>query len=49
MVEKVADDRVEMVCREDVLDAVLAAMISAHPYEEVAHHYYQAMTASERQ
>lgn len=48
-VEKVPEYRVEMVCTEEVLDAVLDAMIAAHPYEEVAHHYYRAMTASERQ
>ena len=36
-VEKVAEYKVEMVCRGDCLAAALAAMKSAHPYEEVAH------------
>lgn len=35
-VEKVAEYRVETVCEDEVVDAVLAAMRSAHPYEEPA-------------
>nr|WP_010131192.1 YqfO family protein [Microbulbifer agarilyticus] len=35
-VEQVAEYRVETVCADDVVDAVLAAMRRAHPYEEVA-------------
>ena len=35
-VEQVAEYRVETVCVDEVVDAVLAAMRSAHPYEEPA-------------
>ncbi|WGL17740.1 YqfO family protein [Microbulbifer bruguierae] len=35
-VEQVAEYRVETVCADEVVDAVLAAMRSAHPYEEPA-------------
>ena len=35
-VEQVAEYRVETVCADDVVDVVLAAMRSAHPYEEPA-------------
>ena len=35
-VEQVAEYRVETVCADEVVDAVLAAMCSAHPYEEPA-------------
>ncbi|MBB5213169.1 YqfO family protein [Microbulbifer hydrolyticus] len=35
-VETVAEYRVETVCADEVVDAVLAAMRSAHPYEEPA-------------
>ncbi|WP_160154196.1 YqfO family protein [Microbulbifer sp. ALW1] len=35
-VEQVAEYRVETVCADEVVDAVLAAIRSAHPYEEPA-------------
>ncbi|GAA5525751.1 GTP cyclohydrolase 1 type 2 homolog [Microbulbifer aestuariivivens] len=35
-VERVAEYRVEMVCADDLVDAALAAMRRAHPYEEPA-------------
>ena len=35
-VEKVAEYKVEMVCTQDRLKPVLAALKIAHPYEEVA-------------
>ena len=35
-VEQVVEYRVETVCADHVVDAVLAAMRSAHPYEEPA-------------
>ena len=35
-VEKVPEYRVETVCADDVVDAVLAAMRNTHPYEEPA-------------
>jgi hypothetical protein len=34
--ETLAEYRVEMVCDEKVVDAVVAAMLAAHPYEEPA-------------
>jgi dinuclear metal center YbgI/SA1388 family protein len=36
-VEQVAETRIEMVAAASLRDAVRAAMIDAHPYEEVAH------------
>ncbi len=35
-VEKVAEYKVEMVCSEDRLQPVIAALKATHPYEEVA-------------
>ena len=35
-VERVAEYRVEMICTDDVIDAVAAALRAAHPYEEPA-------------
>lgn len=32
----VTEYRVEMLCREEIIDAVLAALHDAHPYEEPA-------------
>ncbi len=39
-VEQVLEYRVEMVCAEDRVDAVIAALRAAHPYEEPAFHYW---------
>ncbi|SEA29487.1 YqfO family protein [Microbulbifer marinus] len=35
-VEQVAEYRVEMVCADELVDAALAALRAAHPYEEPA-------------
>lgn len=35
-VERVSEDRVEMICDADHLQAALAALRDAHPYEEPA-------------
>lgn len=36
VVEQVAEYRVEMVCADDVVDQVVAALRATHPYEEPA-------------
>ena len=36
-VERVSEYKVEMVCEQELQAAVIAAMQSAHPYEEVAY------------
>ena len=36
VVERVAEYRVEMVCEDNCIDAVVAALREAHPYEEPA-------------
>ncbi len=36
--EKVAEYRVEMVCDEGYIEAAIAALIKAHPYETPAYH-----------
>lgn len=38
--EEVAEDRIETVCEEDVLKAVLKAIKDVHPYEEPATDVY---------
>lgn len=38
--EQVDEFRVEMVCRDAVIDAVIHALRDAHPYEEPAFHYW---------
>jgi hypothetical protein len=38
--EEVEEERIETVCAEDKLDAVLAAIRAAHPYEEPATDVY---------
>ena len=35
-VERVAEYRVEMICTDDAVDAVVSALRAAHPYEEPA-------------
>ena len=39
--EQVAEYRVEMICSAEYLDAVLQALIAAHPYEEPAYEFFQ--------
>jgi hypothetical protein len=38
--EMIAEYKVEMVCEDSKLQAVLDAMIAAHPYEQVAYGYW---------
>lgn len=42
--EVVEEVRIEAVCPRDRAKAAVAAMIEAHPYEEVAYHCYEALT-----
>lgn len=41
--ESVAEERIETVCAPEALDGVIAAIKSAHPYEEVALDVYQVL------
>ncbi|MEI6650866.1 MAG: hypothetical protein WCL23_05570 [Candidatus Moraniibacteriota bacterium] len=38
--EEVEEERIEVLCTEESIDVVIAAMKSAHPYEEVAFDVY---------
>lgn len=38
--EEVEEERVEMVCMAEVIEACITAMKKAHPYEEVAYDVY---------
>ena len=38
--EKVEEERIEVICDESVVVEVISAMKSAHPYEEVAYDVY---------
>jgi structural hemagglutinin/hemolysin toxin protein RtxA len=40
-VEKIAEYKVEMVCAENLIDAVISAMKQAHPYEEPAYQVFR--------
>jgi len=40
-VEKVEEERIEVLCEEKVIRNVVAAMKKAHPYEEVAYDVYE--------
>lgn len=46
-VEQVPEFRLEMICTEDNIRTAVAAMLKAHPYEEVAWHACRIMTASD--
>lgn len=41
VLERVAEYRVELVCADDRVESVLAAMRRAHPYEEPAYDAWQ--------
>ena len=38
--EEVSEERIEMICTKEKLQAVIEAMKSVHPYEEVAYDVY---------
>ena len=38
--EEVEEERIEVLCDEESIDAVISAMKAAHPYEEVAYDVY---------
>lgn len=42
-VEQVTEYRVEMICEEDRIQAILAALREAHPYEEPAFDVWQLL------
>lgn len=42
--EEVAEERIELTCRQDCLQEVVAAIKAAHPYEEVALDIYSLYT-----
>lgn len=46
-VEHVEELRVELVCREAVVRAAVAALLDAHPYEEPAYEVYRIWTAAD--
>lgn len=39
--ERVDEERIEVTCEAEVLDGVITAMKSVHPYEEVAYDVYK--------
>jgi hypothetical protein len=42
--EEVHEERIEVTCDLAILDSVISAMKSAHPYEEVAYDVYQLIS-----
>ncbi len=40
-IEQVEEYKVEMICQDSCLDAVIKALKSAHPYEEPAFQYWR--------
>lgn len=44
--ECVAELRVELICDDQYLSAVIAALLKAHPYEEPAYHYWKVNSDS---
>ncbi|HKK47511.1 MAG TPA: NGG1p interacting factor NIF3 [Alkalispirochaeta sp.] len=40
-VERVAEYRVEVLCRNEVVRPAIRALIDSHPYEEVAYEVYE--------
>ena len=43
-VERVAEFRVEMICRDEVIASAVDALINAHPYEEPAYEVFRVFT-----
>lgn len=47
-VSRVTELRVEMLCRDECLDAAIEALVDAHPYEEPAYYAVKTETAATR-
>ncbi|WP_326500309.1 NGG1p interacting factor NIF3 [Methylomicrobium sp. Wu6] len=45
--ERLAEYKVEMICRNEVIQAVVQTLLAVHPYEEPAYHFYKILTASD--
>lgn len=43
-VERVEEYRVEMICKDEILQQVLETLVKVHPYEEVAHYAQKIIT-----
>ena len=43
--ERIDEYRVEMICEDENLDAVIQALQESHPYEEPAFHYWKVNSA----
>ncbi len=43
-IEKVEEIKIELVCKEDVLENVITAIKKSHPYETPAFQYWQVNT-----
>ena len=43
-VERVSEYRLELVCPQEKMHDIAAALKGAHPYEEPAYHFIQAVT-----
>ena len=46
-VERVAELRIETLCKDELVRSALSALIEAHPYEEPAYEVYQIWTMDE--
>ncbi|MFP4376313.1 MAG: NGG1p interacting factor NIF3 [Spirochaetales bacterium] len=46
-VERVAELRVEMLCKDELVRSAVAALVEAHPYEEPAYEVYRIWTMGE--
>lgn len=45
--EKLTEYKVEMICRDEVIKAVVKALLAIHPYEEPAYQIYKILTTEE--
>ncbi len=42
--ERIAEYKVEMICRENLIKQAIACLLEHHPYEEPAYEVYRVMT-----
>jgi hypothetical protein len=45
--EKVIEYKVEMICPDEAIQAVVRALLDTHPYEEPAYRIYKILTAED--
>jgi hypothetical protein len=46
-IEKLVEYKVEMICSDEAIKTVVQTLLSVHPYEQPAYHFYKTLSVEE--